>query len=41
MKENDLARVQCLYERAMVENCLNSEFWIEYTNYMVSKQIVK
>ncbi|CAB3983959.1 Squamous cell carcinoma antigen recognized by T-cells 3, partial [Paramuricea clavata] len=37
MKENDLARVQCLYERAMVENCLNSEFWMEYTNYMDTK----
>ena len=36
-KENDLARVQCLYERAMVENCLNSEFWMEYTNYMDTK----
>ncbi|XP_046840830.1 squamous cell carcinoma antigen recognized by T-cells 3-like [Xenia sp. Carnegie-2017] len=37
MKENDLARVQCLYERAMLENCLNSEFWIEYTNYLDMK----
>ena len=37
MKENDMARVQCLYERAIVENCLNAEFWTEYTNHLVRK----
>ncbi|XP_028400531.1 squamous cell carcinoma antigen recognized by T-cells 3-like isoform X2 [Dendronephthya gigantea] len=37
MKGGDLARVQCLYERAIVDNCLNYEFWIEYTSYMDTK----
>lgn len=37
VKGDDPARVQCLYERAIVDNCLNSEFWCEYTNYMDTK----
>ncbi|XP_039268549.2 spliceosome associated factor 3, U4/U6 recycling protein-like isoform X1 [Styela clava] len=34
IKLGALERVQCIYERALVENCLNSDFWIQYLKYM-------
>ena len=33
-KSNDPARVQCIYERALAENCLNSQLWIAYLSYL-------
>ncbi|XP_053375966.1 squamous cell carcinoma antigen recognized by T-cells 3-like isoform X2 [Mercenaria mercenaria] len=33
-KEGDPARIQCLYERAIQENCLNSSLWLQYTKYL-------
>jgi hypothetical protein len=28
-------RIQCLYERALKDNCLVGDMWIEYTGYLV------
>ena len=36
LKKGDPARIQCLYERAMKENCLVGDMWTEYTSYLVS-----
>ncbi|CAK8690689.1 unnamed protein product [Clavelina lepadiformis] len=34
-KSNDPARIQCIYERAIADNCLNSELWVQYLTYLV------
>ncbi|KAL4224155.1 Squamous cell carcinoma antigen recognized by T-cells 3 [Mactra antiquata] len=34
IKDGDPARVQCLYERCIQENCLNSTVWLDYTKYL-------
>lgn len=36
LSEGDPARIQCLFERALLENCLVPELWIQYTKYLVS-----
>ena len=36
--EGDPARIQCLYERAIQENCLNQGLWLKYIKYLVSFQ---
>ncbi|XP_015770508.1 PREDICTED: squamous cell carcinoma antigen recognized by T-cells 3-like [Acropora digitifera] len=36
LKNGDAARIQCLYERAMKENCLIGDMWTEYTSYLDS-----
>ena len=36
LSECDPARIQCLFERALLDNCLVPELWIQYTNYLVS-----
>jgi len=36
LKKGDPARIQCLYERAMKENCLVGDMWTEYTSYLDS-----
>ena len=33
------ARVQCLYERMIKENCLNVDVWLQYFNYLVGFHI--
>ena len=33
--EGDPARIQCLYERALQENCLNHSLWLKYIKYLV------
>lgn len=38
LKKGDPARIQCLYERAMKENCLVGDMWTEYTSYLVRKE---
>ena len=35
--QNDPARIQVLYERAIQENCLIPELWSKYTKYIVSR----
>ena len=35
LKKAEPARIQCLYERALNENCLVSELWADYTSYLV------
>ncbi|KAK7087738.1 hypothetical protein V1264_021749 [Littorina saxatilis] len=37
MSEGDPARIQCLFERALLENCLVPELWIQYTKYLDEK----
>ncbi|XP_020902196.1 squamous cell carcinoma antigen recognized by T-cells 3, partial [Exaiptasia diaphana] len=37
VKKGDPARIQCLYERAIKENCLVGDLWIEYTGYLDTK----
>jgi len=34
-KSGDPARVQCIYERAITDNCLNSQLWLQYLQYLV------
>lgn len=36
LKKGDAARIQCLYERAMKENCLVGDMWTEYASYLDS-----
>ncbi|XP_074641538.1 spliceosome associated factor 3, U4/U6 recycling protein-like [Tubulanus polymorphus] len=36
-KKSDPARIQCIYERAIQENCLIPDLWIRYTNYLDTK----
>ncbi|XP_054717886.1 squamous cell carcinoma antigen recognized by T-cells 3-like [Uloborus diversus] len=33
-KEGEPVRVQNIYERAILENCLKEELWLDYTKYM-------
>jgi hypothetical protein len=33
---NDPARVQCLYERAVADLCLDASLWLEYIEYLDS-----
>ena len=40
LKKGDPARTQCLYERAMKENCLVGDMWTEYTSYLVSSMLL-
>lgn len=40
MKSDNLARTQCLFERAITDNCLNSELWLKYLKYCDSKLVV-
>ena len=35
MKDGDPARVQCICERAIKDNCLDPNLWMEYTEYLV------
>ena len=35
MKGGDPARIQCIFERAIKDHCLEQEFWANYTNYLV------
>ncbi len=35
MAEKEPARIQCIYERAIQDNCLAAELWIQYTKYLV------
>lgn len=34
MSGDDPARVQCLYERAVAELCLDASMWLEYIEYL-------
>ncbi|XP_063971619.1 squamous cell carcinoma antigen recognized by T-cells 3-like isoform X1 [Lytechinus pictus] len=34
LKQGNPARIQCIYERALVDNCLNMSLWKEYTSYL-------
>ena len=34
-KDGDPARIQCIYERAIKDNCLDASLWREYTDYLV------
>lgn len=36
LTKGDPARIQCLYERAMKENCLVGDMWTDYTSYLDS-----
>ena len=35
IKDGDPARIQCIYERAIKDNCLDSDLWKDYTDYLV------
>lgn len=35
MKIGDPARIQLIFERALVENCLVPDLWIRYSQYLV------
>ncbi|KAJ8312590.1 hypothetical protein KUTeg_009963 [Tegillarca granosa] len=37
LSEGDPARIQCIYERAIQENCLNSDLWLDYTKFLDTK----
>lgn len=39
-KSHNLARTQCLFERAIAENCLQGELWLKYLEYCDSKIVV-
>ena len=41
LTKGDPARIQCLYERAMKENCLVGDMWTDYTSYLVRKVCFK
>lgn len=36
-KDGDPTRIQCVYERAIKENCLQHELWGKYTSYLDNK----
>lgn len=38
MTHDDPARIQNIFERALQENCLNSELWLKYAKYLVSSK---
>ena len=35
IKEHDPVRVLCIFERAIVDNCLQPDLWLRYINYVV------
>ena len=35
LKDGDPARIQCMYERAIKDNCLDANLWTDYTDYLV------
>uniref|UniRef100_H2ZFC2 Squamous cell carcinoma antigen recognized by T-cells 3 n=1 Tax=Ciona savignyi TaxID=51511 RepID=H2ZFC2_CIOSA len=35
-KSNNPARMQCIYERAITDDCLNAQLWIDYLKYLTS-----
>ena len=35
-KEPSPSRIQSIFERAIVENCLKEDLWLDYIKYMVS-----
>ncbi|XP_033646348.1 squamous cell carcinoma antigen recognized by T-cells 3-like isoform X1 [Asterias rubens] len=35
------ARVQCLYERAVLDHCLQEQLWLDYTDYVETKLKIK
>ena len=35
IKEADPVRILCIFERALVDNCLQPDLWIRYVNYVV------
>ncbi|GAB6028737.1 Squamous cell carcinoma antigen recognized by T-cells 3 [Chamberlinius hualienensis] len=37
ISEGEPSRVHCLFERAIVENCLSSDLWRKYTEYLHTK----
>ncbi|XP_076434791.1 spliceosome associated factor 3, U4/U6 recycling protein-like [Babylonia areolata] len=37
LSEGDPARVQCLFERAILDNCLVPDLWLQYTKYLDEK----
>ncbi|XP_027197619.2 spliceosome associated factor 3, U4/U6 recycling protein-like [Dermatophagoides pteronyssinus] len=39
--DDDLARTQCLYERAITDNCLQIDLWLDYLTYCNSKFVVE
>ena len=41
LTKGDPARIQCLYERSMKENCLVGDMWTDYTSYLVRKVCFK
>ncbi|XP_060070147.1 squamous cell carcinoma antigen recognized by T-cells 3-like [Ylistrum balloti] len=41
LKEGDPTRIQCVFERAIQENSLNSDLWLQYTKYLDEKLKVK
>lgn len=34
MKSGDTARIQCIFERALKDNCLIADLWLQYTTYL-------
>ncbi|EDO42838.1 predicted protein, partial [Nematostella vectensis] len=36
VQKGEPVRIVCLYERALKDNCLYSDLWMEYTTYLVS-----
>eukprot|EP00112_Aurelia_sp_Birch-Aquarium-sp1_P005065 Seg1574.20 transcript_id=Seg1574.20/GoldUCD/mRNA.D3Y31 product="Squamous cell carcinoma antigen recognized by T-cells 3" protein_id=Seg1574.20/GoldUCD/D3Y31 len=37
LKDGDPARIQCIYERAIKDNCLDANLWEQYTEYLDNK----
>ncbi|XP_067679944.1 squamous cell carcinoma antigen recognized by T-cells 3-like [Haliotis asinina] len=37
LSNDDPSRIQCVFERALQENCLNQDLWLQYTRYLVYK----
>ena len=35
IKDRDPVRVLCIFERAIVDNCLQPDLWVRYVNYVV------
>ena len=38
---NNPTRITNLYQRAVADNCLHDNLWLEYTNYVVSVRYIK
>lgn len=36
LEEGDPARIQCVFERAVQDNCLHAQLWSLYTRFLVS-----